>query len=194
MTNKKSIPAIAGEIYNLLEPLESTERNRVVASALTMLGEETQIEKPKSSNSINQSLNHDQDNSENNSALGIKAKRWIKQNSVQMESIEEVFHIDGGDVEVITGDVPGNGKRVKTINCYLLVGIQSLLAVDEPKFSEEKAVELCRNMGCHDSANHSKTRSDFGNTVAGSKSSGYTLPAPGLKAAAQLIKEMASTA
>lgn len=189
MAVKKSIPAIAGEIYELLEPLESVERKRVVASALTLLGEETQTQ-PQNKNTDPRGNPNPGAEDEGDNTFGGKATRWMSQNSITMANIEEVFHADNGDVEVIAGDIPGNGKRAQSLNCYLLVGARSLLANDEPKFADDEVVALCKSMGCHDRPNHAKTRGELGNTVAGSKSAGYSLPAPGLKAAAKIIKEM----
>ena len=67
-----------------------------------------------------------------------------------------------------------------------------MLANDDAKFSEKDAVDLCKHMGCHDDANHAKNRNELGNVVAGTKKSGFTLPAPGLRAAASVVKEMAN--
>jgi hypothetical protein len=115
----------------------------------------------------------------------------MKQCEISDSTIEEFFHKDGDTVEVIVGEVPGDGKRGKSQNCYLLSGVRALLESDEPKFTEADAVSLCKHMGCHDQANHAKTRSSLGNVVAGNKTSGFTLPAPGLRAAAELVKTMA---
>ena len=92
---------------------------------------------------------------------------------------------------MIVGEVPGDGKRGKSQNCYLLSGVRALLESDEPKFTEAAVVSLCKHMGCHDQTNHAKTRSSLGNIIAGSKTSGFTLPGPGLRAAAELVKAMA---
>ena len=184
MTKTKSLPQAVTEIYALLEPFGSEERQKIVSSVMTLLGED--VTKTKSGSKIVE------EEAGGYSDLGSKAKRWMKQNSVSDAAIDEIFHCEKGNVEVIAGDIPGKGKRTQTINCYLLAGIQGLLANDEAKFSEADAVDLCKSMGCHDSPNHSKTRGELGNNVAGGKSTGYTLPAPGLRAAADLIKQMAT--
>jgi hypothetical protein len=116
----------------------------------------------------------------------------MSQYGIGEAAISELFHKDGDKIEIIVSDVPGTGKKTKSHNCYLLSGVRALLASDEAKFSESDAVSLCKHLGCHDGANHAKIRSELGNLVAGSKASGFTLPAPGLRAAADLVKAMAS--
>ena len=124
-------------------------------------------------------------------AYGTKVARWMKQYEISDSTIEELFHKDGDTVEVIVGEVPGDGKRGESQNCYLLSGVRALLESDEPKFTEAAVVSLCKHMGCHDQTHHAKTRSSLGNIIAGSKTSGFTLPGPGLRAAAELVKAMA---
>jgi len=116
----------------------------------------------------------------------------MDQNGIDESAISEIFHKNGAEVEIIVNDVPGDAKRGKSQNCYLLSGIRSFLESDEARFTESDAVSLCKHMGCYDSPNHAKTRAGLGNLVAGKKSSGYTLPAPGLRAAAELVKGMIS--
>lgn len=188
MLAEKSLPDIVRDVYILLEPLDSPNRKRVVDSALSLLGEDfgagsrTQAQAKSSFES--------EVGSEGN--FGVKSNRWMSQNGLSMAAIEEVFHRDGSDVQVIASHVLGTGKRAQTHACYLISGIRAMLATDDPKFSEAEAVDLCKHFGCFDGANHAKTRSELGNNVAGTKSTGYTLPAPGLRAAAALIKEMAT--
>lgn len=187
MANSFDLPGIVSGVYKLLEPLDPTDRAKVVRSALTLLGDE--------SNSPGSSASGNSDSGAGNGGFfGTKANRWMSQNGIDESTLSEIFHKDGTEVEIIVNDVPGEGKRGKSQNCYLLSGIRSFLESDEAKFSESDAVALCKHMGCHDSANHAKTRTSLGNLVAGTKTSGYTLPAPGLRAAAELVKKMAASA
>jgi hypothetical protein len=183
MTKSPNLPDVVGEIYKLLDPLDSTDRQKVIKSAMTLLGEITSVGGVATNN-------HEIRNEDEVAKFGSKAARWLSQNGITISAIDEIFHKDGEKVEVIVGDVPGQGKKTKTQNCYLISGVRALLESDEPKFFEADAVFLCKHMGCYDQANHAKTRSDFGNIIAGSKTNGYTLPAPGLRAAAELIKTM----
>lgn len=183
MTKSPNLPDVVGEIYKLLDPLDSTDRKKVIKSAMTLLGENSGVGETAT-------INNESRNEDDGSKFGSKATRWLSQNGITISAIDEIFHKEGEKVEVIVGDVPGQGKKSKTQNCYLISGVRSLLEFDEPKFFEADTVSLCKHMGCYDQANHAKTRSDFGNIIAGSKTSGYTLPAPGLRAAAELIKTM----
>lgn len=184
MANSSDLPGIVGNVYKLLEPLEPADRAKVVKSALTLLGDDSStLAAPASSNPAPVGAS-------DSGTFGAKSIRWMSQNGISESALSEIFHKGDAGVEIIVNDVPGDGKRVKSQNCYLLSGIRSLLESDEAKFSESEAVVLCKHMGCHDSANHSKTRANLGNLIAGTKTSGYTLPAPGLRAAAELIKKM----
>ena len=184
MSSNKSLPDIVGEIYKLIEPLESSDRLKVVKSAMTLLGEgASAVDVAYESGEV--------DGRGAESKFGTKATRWMKQYGISDSELEEIFHKEGDAVEIIVHEVSGEGKRGKSRSCYLLSGVRALLASDEPKFTELDAVNLCKQMGCHDQPNHAKTRDSFGNVVAGSKQSGWTLPGPGLRAAAELVKAMA---
>lgn len=120
--------------------------------------------------------------------LGPNAKRWIAREKISDAHLSSMFHQEEGAFSVIAGDVPGGSSKVKTINCYLLEGARSLLESDQPKFEDKAARELCKSMGCYDGSNHATSIGDVGNKLAGNKNAGYTLSAPGLKAAAELLK------
>lgn len=180
-----SIPEIAGKIFELLEPLDSDDRKRVVSGCMAMLGEDS-----IASNS--RQVNIDTAEKED-PQFGRKAARWMKQNQLNLDHLEEVFHFHGdGTVEVLEIDVPGSNKRQKTLNAYLLVGAAALLANDTPTMSENEVVDFCKRVGCHDSSNHAGTRDMLGNRTTGSKQSGFTLTVPGQKEAADVIKSVSA--
>jgi len=188
-TKPKSLPNIVNEMFELLEPIGSDERQRVVSSVMTLLGE---VATPKGNRPAQ---NGDDDHADEATipGLGTAAKRWMKQNDLTAEMLEPIFHHEDGKVQVIAAEVPGGGKKGQTTNCYLLEGARCLLETDAPRFTDADAVDLCKSLGCHDKANHAANRKSLGNIVTGTKATGFTLPAPGLKAAAALIKEMASS-
>ncbi|QDT23877.1 hypothetical protein [Gimesia chilikensis] len=185
---KKTLPQIVQDIFVLLDPLESEDRQKVVDSVMALLGDAM----PRPGRNDGEGKK-DSGDAGDDATYGQRAKRWMDQNNISAVMISEIFHIDGDEVEVIASEVPGNGKKMQTHNCYLLAGIQALLSSDEPRFSDECAIELCKHLGCHDRKNHAKNRSELGNVVAGTKNNGFTLPAPGLRAAANLVKEMSQT-
>lgn len=132
------------------------------------------------------------DDSSDLHAFGPKAKRWMRQENVTLEELNEVFHVDdAGAVELIATTIPGNTVRDRAGNVYLLSGIRSLLRSDEPTVENAAAVAYCKHFACYDSKNHAKYRSALGNKLAGNVASGFVLPAPGLKAAAAIIKQIA---
>lgn len=187
MTKALNLPDVVGEIYKLLDPLESEDRQKIIKSAMMLLGENSgSLGSGTSAGNANPEFT----GADDESSFGIKANRWMQQNGIEVSAINDIFHKDDDKVEIIVGEVPGERKKNKTHNCYLLSGVRTLLESDEAKFPDSDAVSLCKHMGCHDQANHAKIRSELGNIVAGTKKGGFTLPAPGLRAAAELIKTM----
>lgn len=170
---------IVGKIVDLLTPLSSEERGRVISASLTLLGEST------TSDTSNKG-----DEGAVNNATG-KAKTWQKQNSITTNQLGHVFHDDNGKIDVIVGEMPGKDKKEKTLNAYLLVGTAQLLISGDAKFTDKEARALCSSSGCYDGANHAKTLKGKGNWFTGSKEKGWILTAPGLKHAATLIKTIA---
>jgi hypothetical protein len=170
------------QIVELLTPLSSEERQRVISASLAFLGE----------NAPQQTTHATSDGLEENidSQLSPRARNWIKQNSLTMEALEQVFHFNGGEVEVIASDVPGKSDKEKTYNAYILVGVSKLLSTGEANFDDKQARELCKMLGCLNEANHSAYMKNKGNELAGSKEKGWTLTAPGLKQGAALIQAL----
>lgn len=185
----KTLPQIVNDVFVLLDPLESDDRRKVVASVMTLLGENAKTETIGGNTGGSGAEGQvPQDDS-----LGPKVTRWMKQNSLTTEMIDEVFHRNGDQVEVISGEVPGGAKRKQTQNCYLIAGVRGFLETDDPSFTDADATELCKHMGCYDLKNHATNRNALGNSMAGSKDNGFTLPAPGLRAAGELVKQMSAT-
>jgi len=179
MTKTKSSD-IVGKIVDLLTPLSSEERGRVVSASLTLLGETT----------IAGTTNKDEDGG--TVTTSGKAKTWQKQNSITANQLNQVFHNGDGKTDVIVGEMPGKNKKEKTLNAYVLTGIAQLLISGEAKFTDKEARALCSGVGCYDSPNHATTLKAKGNWFTGTKEKGWALTAPGLKHAASLVKNLAS--
>jgi hypothetical protein len=181
------ITEIASKLFDLLEPLGSDERKRVVQAAFTLLGDApSDFLKP---------VDHEEHHSEKAAdSLPPRAKSWAKQNGVSYGQLEQVFQIEGQDVEIIGSDVPGNNSKDKTHGAYVLAGIAALLANGEPKFDDEAGRSLCKSLGCFNEANHSAYMKDKGNDISGSKEKGWALTAPGLKRGATIIKALTNNA
>ena len=171
---------IVGKIVDLLTPLSSEERRRVISASLTLLGE-TKNEDPPI-----------EDEDDETVTTSGKAKTWQKQNGITPKQLNEVFHHDNGKVDVIVGEMPGKNKKEKTLNAYVLAGIAQMMISGEPKFTDKDARALCSSAGCYDSPNHASTLKSKGNWFTGTKEKGWALTAPGLKHAASLVKNLAS--
>ena len=88
------------------------------------------------------------------------AGRILRSNGVTHDELEEVFHFSGGNVEVIASDLPGDSKRERTAQSYLLEGFRAFLETGEAKFSDDAAMQLTRRFGAFDVNNHSGSRGE----------------------------------
>lgn len=173
---------LALQIYNLLIPLEIGMRRRVLQSAATLLGDSEEI--------TSMSKSHPNEESEDSeSKFGPKAMRWAQKHGITSEMLDEIFYWSGGGVEIIASEVPGNSKREKTINCYLLSGIRGLLRYDSPSLEESEVVVVCKRLTAYDKNNHPAHRQAVGNRMSGAKPE-FNLTGPGEIAAAELIRQM----
>ena len=186
------IADIAGRVFALLEPLISEDRRRVINGALTLLGEPqlngvsdaTNTGAGGRSAGEGGAVDHDL------AALPTKAKTWMKQNGLRLDEVEQVFDISGEGVSVIASSAPGKNNKEKTHNGYVLQGLSRLLASGEANFDDKDARKVCEELGCYDKKNHSTYIGDKGNLLAGSKSTGWKVTAPGLKHGAGLVKQL----
>lgn len=172
------------KVIEVLTPLESDQRKRVIQAAFALLGEES-TPKAFGSESSKKTASADEDAIE---GVPQAASVWLAKAKITKDQLEQHLHFDGGQVKVIS--LPGNAtKRIdQVLHTYLMQGLASFLATGDPSFSDKDARELCEHFGCYDHTNHAKYVKEFGNKVTGSKSAGWKLTAPGLMAAADLIK------
>jgi hypothetical protein len=182
----KSPAELSLEIYNILVPFESDVRQRVIQSALTLLGETAVVPAGRSAAPQTAAMGFE------DVGLGPKAMKWLQKHAVTREMLDEIYHFTGGDVDVIASGVPGASKREMTLNCYLLSGIRGLLKDDVPSLDETETIAVCRRLTAYDKNNHTANRQSVGNKVSGSKPT-FTLTGPGETAAAELIKQMTSS-
>jgi hypothetical protein len=174
------------KLHDLLEPLDASERTKVVKAALTLLGDPSNIapDKPE--------VPPDGDDADGGDvSFPPKVRGWMKSNDITAEQVSHVFHSDGGEFEIIAGDAPGTNNKEKTINAYILTGLSRYLKTGDAKFDDKDAREVCRKFGCLNEGNHASYMKNTGNVLSGSKGSGWTVTGPGLKAAAVLVKGLA---
>jgi len=180
----KNIADVTTKIFEQLKELAAEERLRAVNAALTLLGEPVLATGHQRTTVEGRSKGEKSD--ETVDGVSEKAAAWIRKSGIEADALEEVFHIDGGKVELI-GEAMGKSKRQQTVNTYLLTGVAAFLQSGNPEFSDDTARTYCQHFGCYDSPNHSNYVKAFGNKITGSKASGWKLTAPGLKAAAGLL-------
>src|SRR4051812_13860343 len=148
----KSIADVTTKIFEQLKELAAEERLRVVNAALTLLGDPV----------LGMGQQRRKDEAEEKGGRGEdtvdgiceKAAAWIRKSGIEADALEEVFHVDGGKVELI-GDAVGKSKRQQTVNTYLLTGVAAFLATGTPEFADDVARNYCQHFGCYDSPNHS---------------------------------------
>ncbi len=185
MPDKKTTE-IVSEIFELLTPLPSDERHRVIQASLTLLGETS----PSGISRSHSDASAAESDAGSESEISSRARIWMKQYGISVEELQQVFQLAAGTAEVIAGDIPGKNKKEKTYNAYILTGIVGLLSTGNAAFDDKSARALCERFGCYDQANHSSTIKDRGNEFTGTKDAGWSLTAPGLKRGANLLKEM----
>lgn len=176
----KSVTEVVAAIVKELTPLGAEERRRVIQASLVLLGDTPVM-----------SADHAPDAREDVADPGLspRARAWTKQNGLSMEDLQQTFHIDGSDCQLIVSAIPGKANRDRVRNAYLLTGAAQLIATGEPRFDDREARVLCERFGFFDPTNHSKYVKG-GNEFTGSKDKGWTLTAPGLKQAALLVSEL----
>lgn len=169
-------------IVDLLEPMESEDRVRIINAALALLGESATPAKFGTGTVAEDTANLGE--------LPPRARTWMKQYGLSGDELEQVFNVVDGVAEVIASHMPGKNKKEQTLNAYVLTGIAQLIATGNANFSDNDARDLCVRSGCYDSGNHATTMKNKGNEFSGTKDKGWTLTAPGLKRAAEIIKEL----
>ena len=180
MTKHKTTDVV-GKIVEMLTPLTSDEKQRVIQASLVLLGETaTDLNRGSLGGKPHEEIGN----------LPARAQTWISQNKLSAEELQQVFLIAEGGAEVIASEIPGKSKREKTYNAYMLTGIAKLLSTGNPSFDDKSARALCKSSGCLDSANHANYLKEKSNEFTGAKNKGWTLTTPGLKHGASLVKEL----
>ena len=169
------------KIVELLTSIDSDNRQRIITAALTLLGETKIDSKVKLAESITLPAH---------SSVHPKVESWMRSYAINWNQLEKVFHFQKDNVEIISHEIPGKGKRGQTINIYILCGIKHLLKSGEAKFDDKEARSLCVSYGCYDMANHSVILSAKGNKFTGAKDKGWELTSPGLAYGADIVKEI----
>jgi hypothetical protein len=184
------IAAVVGRIVEELEGLTTEERKRAIAGSLAILGESALQSFAPSREHVDKGADEAGEHAQHEHATHVSppGMSWIKKNHITQEQVEEIFHIEDGKVTLILGEAIGKSKRQQTINTYILTGAAAMLATGIADFTDDVGRQNCIIIGCYDAPNHGKYIKEFGNKITGSKTSGWKLTAPGLTAAAALLK------
>lgn len=180
---------LALEIYRLLAPHPSETRVRAIQSAMASLGETAVLPSLSATKHITGAAQTTGEFGELD--LGPKALRWLQKYSITRAVLEEVFLL-GDRVEISASSVPGVSKREMTANCYLLVGLKSLLKTDAPSIDDGDAIAECKRMAAYDKNNHTTNRQSVGNRMSGTRPN-FMLTGPGETAVAALVKQMTTS-
>jgi hypothetical protein len=182
-------------LYDLLLPINDVEvRKRAIKSVLVMLGDDPVMvdQKNKSSKGGDDVLENEEEDTAGD--FNLKTKTWMRQNKLTAQHLGHVFHIDGETVDIIAHNVPGANLSEQVANTYVLVGLRELIRNENPHFDDETARAECERLGTHGKSNHSRYVKSLGNKVTGSTNAGWTLTSPGLKAGAEIVKALATSA
>lgn len=171
------------KVIEILTPLESDQRRRVMQAAFALLGEEPILK----AHGKHSAKPDEEVSGEGIEEVSPAAAHWLAKAKIPKEQLEQHLHFDGGTVKVIS--LPGNAaKRIdQVIHTYLMQGLAAFLATGEASFTDKDARDLCEHFGCYDATNHAKYIKEFGNRITGSKAAGWKLTAPGLTAVTELL-------
>ncbi|MBW5439702.1 hypothetical protein FXB41_34605 [Bradyrhizobium canariense] len=173
-------------LYDLLEPADPSERKKALKAAMAMLGDDASVTEQK------EAKGGAADNEVDDGELGLnqKVKTWMSRNSVTVEQINHIFHIEDETVDLIADTPHGKNQKEQSINAYLLAGVAEFLKTGQTTFTDKAGREACKKMGCYGDTNHATYLKKPGNILSGSKERGWTVTGPGLKAGAELVKQL----
>ncbi|MBI1359014.1 MAG: hypothetical protein GC155_01895 [Alphaproteobacteria bacterium] len=177
------------KVLAALEPLSGDARDRVMSWVADKLGLNREHKVAAGPNQPVGIADIHLDAPVEHGTLPSRVVLWMKQNDVSTDELSEIFHIAGGEAQLIVGDMPGRNNKERTLNGYVLAGLSQFLVSGDPTFTDRFARDLCSSAGCLDLTNHARYLNGRGNEFTGSKERGWALTAPGLKRAAAIIKE-----
>jgi hypothetical protein len=118
------------------------------------------------------------------------ALKWMQRSGFSPQDLAPIFSLGGGEIDLITNDVPGKSKRQRMRNVLLLKGICTYLGKGVPRVAYDELRQACEHYDAYDGANFAANLKSFSAEVSGNKESGFTLSARGLSAATSLIRTM----
>jgi hypothetical protein len=189
MSTEDSISKVAAasqKLVAILSSLSTTEgRQKALASAMAIFGEA--LPPVKTSNEPDKKMGQ-HDSQLAMDGICLKAVGWMNKNQITQEQLEHVFSIDADAIEIIASKMPAKERTVQVVQAYILCGIAAFLKTGDLGFLDEDARKFCEKAGCYKKDNHSKSFKIFGNSISGSKNTGWRITNPGLVEGAKVIK------
>jgi len=118
------------------------------------------------------------------------AKRWMSRNGLQAEQLSALFSLGVDEIDLVAKTVPGENKKERMRNVFLLKGIAAYLATGAARFTHEQIKETCLHYDAFDATNFATYLRQLSSEVSGSRSAGYTLTARGITSATEVVKSM----
>ena len=139
----KATPETLTTIINLLEPLSSAQRHRIVAAAMMFLGEAALQKPSRQQEASGGGAGNGNDGGEAEGDYPPQITKWMKQNDVSADELDQVFHFNqDGTFDLL--HAPGKSKKgQKTLNTYTLTGLGKYLAANDRTFDDTTARSFC---------------------------------------------------
>jgi hypothetical protein len=190
-------------VYAALKDLDGSGQKRVIEYVLKKLNITLHVSSSSTGGEKSSTLTQatddpaaddlTQDTDEDLEGVSPAGKKWVRRNGFTPEQISSLYSLGVDDIDLVVDRIPGDSKRVRTLNVALLKGVASYLSSGVPRFTFEQLKEACLHYDAYDTTNHSTNVKSLSADVAGSRESGFTLTARGLTNATKLIKELTSS-
>lgn len=178
------------KLIAILEPMTSEDRHRNINAALTYLNDQgLGVAKPRADATTPGQGHHDGADGYFSPAIAAR----MKQHGISPEHAQHVYEFrDGEPFKVLA--VPGRGKKPQTLAMYHLVGLGTYLETGKRDFTDADARQHCKTYGCYDPPNHASYLDEKHPAFTGDKNTGWMLTMPGIKVAANIVKEIGEAA
>ena len=123
--------------------------------------------------------------------LQKNASSFLSNNNISQDQLIRVFHINGGECNIIVQNLEDKTMSEKQVKLALLLGVKNLLQSGTPSIPKQELIGLCKDYASYDSSNfsaHMKNRKQLfvlkGRQI-------WELTQPGREKAAEVIKALA---
>lgn len=174
------------QIIEILEPLSPEVRRRNIKAILAYFSDEAFV--PPANGGP-----HSMGDGQEGAHFAPEIAARLKQNGISFDDVAHVFEFRKGVPFRILA-LSGKSKKAQTLAMYLLVGLGTFLETGQRDFTDATARGHCEDYGCYDQGHHAQYLEDKHPGFTGKKDSGWLLTVPGIKIAAEIVKEIAKAA